>query len=70
MKNKPKYWPGSNIIKSTNNDFNWRKRVPTVAKAIVEYQTKSRSGKREIAYDTIDTRSGAIGSRARNGFVV
>jgi len=24
MKNKPKYWPGSNIIKSTNNAFNWR----------------------------------------------
>ena len=41
-----KYWPGSNIVKSTNNAFNWRKRVPTVAKAIVEYQTKSRSGTR------------------------
>ena len=46
MKNKPKYWPGTDIVKSTNNDFNWRKRVSTVAKAIVEYQTKSRSGTR------------------------
>jgi len=24
MKNKPKYWPGTDIVKSTNNAFNWR----------------------------------------------
>jgi len=46
MKKKPKYWPGTGIVKSMDNDFNWRKRVSTVAKAIVEYQTKSRSGTR------------------------
>jgi len=44
MKKKPKYWPGTDIVKSMDNDFNWRKRVPTVAKEITQYQTKSRAG--------------------------
>jgi len=44
MKNKPKYWPGTDIIKSMDNDFNWRKRVPTVTKEINQYETKSRAG--------------------------
>jgi len=53
MKNKPKYWPGTDILKSTNNDFNWRKRVPTVAREITQYQTKSRAGSKGAGRELI-----------------
>jgi hypothetical protein len=39
-----KYWPGTNIRKSHNNDFNWRERDSQLMNLLREYLRQSRAG--------------------------
>lgn len=39
-----KYWPGTNIRKSTNNDFNWRERDAQLLALLREYLRQAVAG--------------------------
>jgi hypothetical protein len=39
------YWPGTNVIKSTDNDFNWKSGESLFLKAMQDHIRQSTAGK-------------------------
>lgn len=42
---KSRYWPGTNILKSTNNDFNWQQRESKLMEVMSDHIQRSQAGK-------------------------
>jgi hypothetical protein len=43
--NHEQYWPGTVVVKSHHNAFNWRGEQTATLKAIQEYERKAKAGK-------------------------
>lgn len=40
----PYFWPGTKIVKSLDNDFNWRQGDSKLVKTMREYERQSKAG--------------------------